>query len=218
MIQRPPNPDELPLGDRLVNVALEILMEEGIEALTLRSVARHAGVSHGAPARHFRSLADLLAEVAAAGFRTLSEAMAKAEVAVAPNSPPMARLAAAARAYVDCAVANPDLFALMFRVDALDVENESFSRDAPAAFETLLEHVRNAQAAGWHPERDTMKLAGSMWVTVHGLATLWAKGGYPRVIPGASLDDALDSILDLVDDPSCVVASPTVSRPPGESQ
>ena len=63
-----------------------------------------------------------------------------------------------------------------------------------------------------------MKLAGSMWVAVHGLATLWAKGGYPGVIPDVSLDDALDSILDLVDDRSCVVASPPLSRPQGESE
>ena len=41
-----------PLSERLVEVALGLLAEEGLEALSLRSIARRAGVSHGAPARH----------------------------------------------------------------------------------------------------------------------------------------------------------------------
>jgi AcrR family transcriptional regulator len=198
---------DLPLGDRLVHVALDILAEDGIEALTLRSVARRAGVSHGAPARHFRGLGDLLAEVAATGFRMLSEAIEKSDASITSSAAPMARLAAAGRAYVECALENPGLFALMFRRDALDSGNEALARDGSAAFERLLEHVRAAQTTGWHAGRDARLLAGSMWAAMHGLATLWAEGAYPGAVPGASLDDALNSIFDLVDDPEHVVAS-----------
>ena len=191
---------ELPLGDRLVQVALELLAEEGIESLTLRSLARRAGVSHGAPARHFRSLSDLRAEVAATGFRLLSEAIEKSDAALSPEAGPMPRLFAAGRAYVDCALANPGLFALMFRTGDLDPDNESLARGSGEAFERLLEHVRVAQAAGWKADRDPRLLAGAMWASVHGLATLWAEGAYQGAIPRASLDDALMTTLELADD------------------
>ena len=187
-----------PLGERLVQVALELLAEEGIEALTLRRVARRAGVSHGAPARHFRSVADLRAEVAAHGFRLLSEAVEQCDAQLPPETDAFARLAAAGRAYVDCAVEHPGLFALMFRTGDLDVSNESFARDAPAAFHRLLDRVRAAQAAGWQPQRDARLLAGSMWASVHGLATLWAQGAFQGPVPHASLDDALSTTLELV--------------------
>ena len=191
---------EPPLGERLVHVALELLAEKGIEALTLRSLARRAGRSHGAPARHFRSLSDLRAEVAATGFRLLSEAIEKSDAAVLPDSGAMLRLAAAGRAYVECALANPGLFALMFRTGDLDPDNESLMRDSGAAFERLLDVVCEAQASGWQVGRDSRLIAGSVWASVHGLATLWAEGAYQGAISHASLDDAMKTTLELTDD------------------
>ena len=188
------------LDERLVQSALELLAQEGIEGLTLRSVARRAGVSHGAPARHFRSLKDLLAEVAARGFALLSEAIGKSDALVPAEAGPMPRLAAAARAYLDCAIENAALFALMFRADALDPTNASFAREAPAAFDQLVRHVRAAQAQGWHADLDTRLLAGSLWASVHGLATLWSQGAFQGPVPHASKDDALAITLELVDD------------------
>jgi AcrR family transcriptional regulator len=200
MNENPIETHDVPLGDRLVRVALELLAKEGIESLTLRSLARRAGVSHGAPARHFRSLSDLRAEVAATGFRMLPEAIEKSNAATSPEVGPMPRLAAAGRAYVDCALANPGLFALMFRTGDLDPSNESLVRDADAAFERLLEHVRMAQVSGWREGRDSRQLAGSLWAAVHGQATLWAEGAYPGALPGVSLDNAMKSLFDLIAD------------------
>jgi AcrR family transcriptional regulator len=209
------DPAELPLGDRLVQVALELLAEEGVEALTLRSVARRAGVSHGAPARHFANLADLLAEVAAAGFRSLSEAIEKSGAALPPEADPRARLAAGGRAYLDCALANPGLFALMFRKTALNRENEALERDSSAAFERLLDLVRGAQAAGWHAGRDPRRVAGAMWASMHGLATLWVDGTYAHALPDASLEDALTTLFELAASPADTVPDP---RPQGDSR
>ena len=189
-----------PLSERLVEEALGLLAEEGLEALSLRSIARRAGVSHGAPARHFRSLADLLAEVAARGFALLAEAMARSDAELPADVDSTRRLAVASRAYLDCALANPALFALMFRPGILDVSNEAFVRDSQAAFEGLLHHVRAAQASGWHRQQDTRLLGGSLWASVHGLATLWATGAYQGPIPDASLEDALTTTLTLVHD------------------
>ena len=196
---RESNKDPETLRDRLVKAALEILSAEGIEGLTLRSVARRAGVSHGAPARHFRSLSDLRAEVAAVGYRSLSESIEKAcaqiQAAPSPDGPleggPFPRLAAAGRAYLDCALANPGLFALMFRPGDLDFENASLARDSQSAFNQLHEQVRIAQSAGWKSTHPSRLVAGALWASIHGLATLWVQGAYQGVNPNVSIDQAV---------------------------
>jgi AcrR family transcriptional regulator len=187
-----------PLDERLVQVALDLLETEGLGALTLRRIARRAGVSHGAPQRHFESLSELLSEVAARGFALLSEALEKSGASLPPDVGPLARLEAAGRAYVATAVANPALFALMFRPEALDLANAAFLRESAAAFEQLVRHVRAAQDGGWRAARDTRLLAGCVWSAVHGLASLWAGGAFSGPVPSASLDDALTTTLELV--------------------
>jgi AcrR family transcriptional regulator len=190
-------PEEAPaaaLSERLVQVTLDLLAADGLPALTLRRIAREAGVSHGAPLRHFRSFADLKSEVAAHGFRLLSEAIDKSVASLSPQADAAERLARAGRAYVDCAVGSPELFALMFRSGELDPENAAYARDSRAAFDQLLRHVREVQETGWLPDRDTGVLAGSIWAAVHGLATLWSEGAYGGAIPHASLEDAIDAL------------------------
>ena len=93
-----------PRGDR----------RDGLEGLTLRAIARQAGVSHGAPLRHFPSLASLLAALAADGFDRLvdaviDEALATADrqAAAAGPTPARQRLAVAGRAYVDARSPTP---------------------------------------------------------------------------------------------------------------
>jgi len=183
----PPSPRE-----RLVAVTLDLIANEGIESITLRRIARRAGVSHGAPLRHFASLADLLAEVAAHGFRLLSERIEKSVAELPPDLDPVARLAAAGRAYAYGAVEQPGLFALMFRPDRLDHANECLRADSKRAFEQLVDLVQRAQATGWSAHRDTRLLAGLAWSSMHGLAALWSTGAFQHAIPGASLDEVLE--------------------------
>jgi AcrR family transcriptional regulator len=187
-----------PLDERLVQQALRLVEREGPEGVSLREIARRTGVSHGAPLRHFDGLADLLSEVAARGFRMLSEAVEKSGASLAPGAGALERLAAAARAYVKTAVEHPGLFALMFRPGELDFENEALERESRGSFLRLVEIVRAAQDAGWQPERDTLLLAGAVWSSLHGLAALWSQAAFRGPIPGASLDDALDTLMELV--------------------
>jgi AcrR family transcriptional regulator len=186
------------LAERLVDEAWELVAEEGLEGLTLRRIARRAGVTHGAPLRHYASLAALLAEVAARGFRALHEQVEAAQAALPPGAGPAARLAASGRAYVRCAVTNPGVFELMFRPELLDPAHPELARASRAAFEQLVRAVRAAQDAGFEPERETRRLAGSVWAAVHGLAQLWVQGAYAAAVPGTRLEDALATTLDLV--------------------
>ena len=205
-------------ADRLVDVAVRLAAREGVEALTLRRIARRAGVSHGAPLRHFASLADLLSGVAARGFRLLRETIERSADGLPAGAGALPRLAAAGRAYVGCAIENPGLFALMFRPEALDAANARLRRDSQDAFEQLLRLVRAAQDAGWYEDRDTRLLAGAVWSAVHGLATLWAQGALASPLPRASLDDALATTLELLlghPAPALEGWRPAKSRPPG---
>jgi len=88
----------------------------------------------------------------------------------------------------------------MFRPELLDADNASYRRDGSAAFERVVVQVRASQDAGWHAQRDTRVLAGTVWASLHGLATLWAQGALSAVVPGASLENALHTALELVMD------------------
>lgn len=154
----------------LVRASLTLLAEEGIEGLTLRSVARRVGVSHAAPKNHFGDLSGLLEAVAAEGFVRLAEAM---EAAVAGAADPLSRLLEAGVAYVAFARRRPGHFRAMFhprlgpRLAGGELEQAS-----TRALGVLVEAMRAAQAAGVAREGDVLELSLAAWSMVHGLAAL----------------------------------------------
>src|SRR5450631_2002485 len=105
------------LRDALLEAAERVLERDGLSGLTLRAVAREAGVSHAAPTHHFGDLTGLVSELAAIGFRRFNAAMV---AAVAGEHVPMEKALARARAYVGYAQANPGMYGLMFRTERLD--------------------------------------------------------------------------------------------------
>ena len=129
----------LPTRDHLVATARQLLDAEGLEPLTLREIARRGGVSHGAPLRHFPSLAALMAAVAAAGFRDLITSVDAAVAEAAPDATALDRLAAAGRGYVRFASGSPGVFALMFHPDRVDV----------ATTPTIVKPARRRSASSW---------------------------------------------------------------------
>src|SRR6476620_11034493 len=100
------------LREALVAAGSALLEEKGLRGFTLRECARRAEVSHAAPAHHFASIDDLLAEIATRGFGELTAAMS-AEARRA-GSDPAARLVGQGVGYMAFAAANPMLFRLMF--------------------------------------------------------------------------------------------------------
>ncbi len=197
LLESPTPPRSDGLRARLISVALKILKDQGIEALTLRAVARGACVSHGAPARHFRNLDDLKAEVAAEGLRIVSGDVSDAMAQVPPGSPPKTLLMAASRAYVNCALENPGLFSLIIRTGTLPASNDALRVESQSTYERFHRMVLKLQERGWKKGMDPKLLAGSLWSSVHGLSTLWMHGTYQQAHPDATLDDAIENILDL---------------------
>lgn len=183
--------------ERLIEAAREVVARDGLEGLTLRAIARHAGLSHGAPLRHFPSLAALLAAVAAGGFARLvamiDEALAAAEGASRRQRgrklTATERIAVAGQAYIDFALAEPGVFAVTFRPERVDVTDPDYQTQGLRSFTQLVELVRDAQAEGWHPDKPADVLAAVLWSHVHGLAELRLHGALGGILDEVSLDD-----------------------------
>ena len=190
----PPRPStadgaEASTRERLLVAAREVVAKDGLEGLTLRAIARHAGVSHGAPLRHFPTLASLLAAVAAGGFDRLVEeidtrlAAADAEAAAEGRTLSAAvRLAMAGDAYVDVALADPGVFSITFRPERCDVGDPAYLESGARAFGQLVDLAAAAQAEGWHPDVATPHLAAGLWASVHGTAELAIHGALGGIL------------------------------------
>jgi AcrR family transcriptional regulator len=195
--------DDRGLRERLLDVTADLLATDGIEVLSLREVSRRAGVSHGAPLRHFRSLAALCSSVAAEGFRRLFATVDAAVTAAGPRASAQQRLVGAAHGYAAFALANPGHFTLMFRPDLLDPDSTELIQAAPAAFAQLVDLVRAGQIEGWQTDVDAVQLAGAIWGAVHGVTSLWLQGAMKGATGARAIDDVLDPLLKLL------VGSPT---------
>lgn len=151
----------------LVRAAIELLDTDGAEAdVSLRAVARKAGVSTGAPYRHFEDRSALLSSVAAVGYRELAALLQSAHPA--PES--IADLADIAVAYVRFAITRPGLFRVMFAgvCDTANLERV----DAVEAINNYLRDVIKRATATKAPE----VVAIGAWALVHGLAFLFLDG------------------------------------------
>jgi AcrR family transcriptional regulator len=179
---------------RLVAAARAMLDEQGLEGLTLRAIARRAGVSHGAPLRHFPTLAVLLSTVAARGFRELVAAVHAETGALTDDATALDRLAGAGRGYVEFAIGSPGVFTVMFRPERLDVTDPTFVAASVDSFRQLQDIVEAAQREGFHADVDSTRLASVMWTSMHGLADLWLRGGG---LPGADETFGLDEFIAL---------------------
>ena len=173
------------LREALVVAGTAILEKQGLDGLSLRAIARAAGVSHAAPHHHFEALADLLAEIAARGFaRFVGQLARKSEGSATPE----ARLEAMGRAYVGFAVANPAVYGLMFRQSSRHLASPHLTAAASAAWRQLEEAV--AALPGVAGQQDVQARAAFVWSSVHGLATLLIDKRFPPTVDAERLIDA----------------------------
>lgn len=175
--------------------ARDYLETEGVQGIGLREIARRAGLSHGAPLRHFPTLGSLLAAVAVEGFRDL---ITSVEHAIDPVTDPRARVRAAAHGYVTFAKTHPGVFALMFRSDLCDTDDPEYALIGGIAFGQLVALVADAQRAGYQPEVPAPELAGVLWAAMHGLASLHLHGALVPTTGQADLDLLIDHTTRLL--------------------
>ena len=173
------------LRQALLDAAVAALDEVGADQLSLREVARRAGVSHAAPAHHFTDKAGLLTAIAAEGFEILVTYLASAQPGGAGQ--PADQLPALGRAYAQFAEENPGRFEVMFRPGLLHADDPAFQRAGDAAFQALRHHIAACQSRGWRGREPTDALAAAAWALAHGIAVLRTQGSLARHYPDPSL-------------------------------
>ncbi|MFG3223778.1 TetR/AcrR family transcriptional regulator [Kitasatospora sp. NPDC048194] len=184
---------ERDLRARLVAAGVELVTREGVNALGLREIARQAGVSHGAPRRHFPTHRELLAAIARQGFGRLTDALAGADaLAASTGADARTRLEALARAYLGYAAANPGMFELMFRHDLLEGSGADLRRTTLPLFRTFADLITEI-----HPQCDDPTAAtAALWANLHGLAQLRAWGSLRLVTGTEDITPLLRAALD----------------------
>ncbi|WP_433628691.1 TetR/AcrR family transcriptional regulator [Nocardia sp. CA-120079] len=165
-----------PLRERLVGAGVDMLEEVGAAQLGLRAITRAAGVSHGAPRRHFPTHRALLAAIAARGFADLIERFAKA---AAGATTPREQLQVMAAEYVEFAGERPEMFTLMFRHDLLEGSGENLRAITLPLFERFAALV----AAAAPTADDQRAVAIALWTNLHGIAALQANRSLRLVVP-----------------------------------
>ncbi|MEU6124469.1 TetR/AcrR family transcriptional regulator [Streptomyces sp. NPDC047123] len=210
------------LRARLVDVGVELVAAEGVQALTLREIARRAGVSHGAPRRHFPTHGELLSAIARRGFAELAAAAGEAVGGAigegtdgrngaadadrdgrdgAPDADrdgrgrgphARARLKALSRAYLDFAATHRGMFELMFRHDLLESNRLGLRDTSLPLFDVLVGLVAEARPASGPAPRI---VAGALWANLHGIAQLWGWGSLRLATGAEDVEALLDAAL-----------------------
>ena len=155
-----------------------MIEEVGPAHVSLRELARRAGVSHTAPAHHFGDKTGLLTAIAVEGYLLLADRLTDAmertgsflEVGVA---------------YVEFAVGHRAHFEVMFRPELYDANHDDVRAARQKSGAALYGGVRTVAGAATRHDDRTGGLAA--WSIVHGFASLWITGALP---PGLSADPA----------------------------
>lgn len=188
------------LRQALLDSALTLLAEKGVEGFSLRETARRTGVSPAAPKHHFLDARALLTALATIAFVRLADAL---EAAGDPAGGGVAaRIRAQGLAYVGFALGNRALFDLMWRTALLDMTDAALLAAKHRAFGVLDHAVRGADAP--HVALHAAEMARTMayWSAVHGLASLALDGVFGDGVEAERAVRAIvPEVLSLLRDP-----------------
>lgn len=175
----------------LLDEAVGVLRESGVDGLSLRDLARRAGVSHGAPRSHFVDRQALLDALATSGFDRLTAAVRRALAGTADDL--AARFRAVAHAYVDFAIDDAALMELMFQAKGSGAHGVA-SESAATLFTVLDGAVGSRPEDGGDEEaRTAFKMLFA--ATMQGIAALVASRRIARAHGDGLVDAAADMML-----------------------
>lgn len=174
----------------LLDHAERVVAESGVDALSLRELARVAGVSHAAPGAHFTSRQDLLNAVAARGFARLEQALRLAKTA-SPDF--LDRVHAVSLAYADFALRNGQLLSLMYSTkgQTTGVDLKLAESQAYAVFSDLLSEGQRERRLLPGPEDE---IGLPFFAAIHGAASLMAAGA----VPADTLETTIRNVVERV--------------------
>ena len=185
------------LGEQVLEASLELIREAGLAGLSMREVARRAGVSHQAPYHHFADKESIVAALVERGFIALAERL---EAAAAGKGSPRQRLARTGRQYVEFALENPVQFRLMFRPELVDPSRFPAVQSAGARAYTVLTRLVDEQPGDARLSVEKREaLVSLLWSVVHGLATLLLDGALGQQFSDAKQrDQHVERVLKLL--------------------
>lgn len=186
------------LRQALLDSALSVLTEKGVEAFSLRETARRAGVSPAAPRHHFTDTRGLLTALASIAFARLADALESADRAAGEVR--RDRLMAQASAYIDFATGQSALFDLMWRAPLLDLTDEGLLKEKARAFDCPDRLMRGANAPRIPHDDPAMAPTIASWSLVHGYVRLMFDGGLGHRMdaPATLTETLLPAMLDLL--------------------
>ncbi|MEU7416782.1 TetR/AcrR family transcriptional regulator [Streptomyces antibioticus] len=185
-----PGPD---LRTRLVDVGVDLVALEGAGALTLREIARRAGVSHGAPRRYFPTHLELLSAIARRGFTELAVRVTTALGDGTAGS--RTQLSELGRTYLEFALDNAGMYELMFRHDLLESGHLRLRDTSLPLFGVLVELVGRVRGPESSPS-EARAVAAALWANLHGIAQLWGWGSLQLATGAADFTPLLRTALD----------------------
>jgi AcrR family transcriptional regulator len=183
MLDRPYHHGNLP--NALLQAAERTVRERGVQALSLRELAREAGVSHAAPRRHFPDRQALLDALAETGFERLGAELRLAADGAASDF--VARMRAIGAAYIRFATRDAALLALMFASKHREPSG-SLGAAADRAFAVMLELIGQGQAEQALDEGEPERVGMVLFATIQGIAAM--------VTSGMVADEQVDELLD----------------------
>jgi AcrR family transcriptional regulator len=178
----------------LLNAARELAAENTIDSITLREVARRAGVSHAAPYHHFADKRALLRALAIDAFTEL-----RTQMQLKWHSDPMQNLKTIGLVYVQFALSHPTEFRFMFRRTLCEPKGtpDELTDIANETFEMLIQTIRTMQKLGIAVSGDSQEKALIVWSTIHGLSNLLIDAPIaPQPIPDGYLEHLIDVVQE----------------------
>lgn len=179
------------LAQSLIVAAAALLAENGPGQISLREIARNAGVSHGAPAHHFGDKPGLLTAVAIRGHEILADALTASQQA---EQPVYDRLVAAGIAYVQFALKETGYFSVMFQSDLINDHAEDFIAARLASRRVLINCLEELAGEGVS-QKNIFGMQTALWSQVHGFSVLWLSGNFGDPKDHSQLEPLLAEML-----------------------
>lgn len=168
------------LRSALLEHAAAEIEDTGVEKLSLRQVAKRAGVSHAAFAHHFGSAQGLLTALAAEGFTMFGKALSDARNQDHTQGADL--LETSGLAYIQFALDHPQLFSLMFSSKLPDFSDPTLDEASMKVFQAFIADVHGSNVLEVDEPGGVDTVAMANWAKVHGLATLLLTGRMRSVL------------------------------------
>lgn len=163
----------------LILHALKLVAEIGFDAVSLREVARAAGLSHMAPYKHFRDKEALFAAVVVEGFNSLSARFLKVEHTCLNAEERFLRMG---ETYIQFAIENPEQFKLMFSGYLRKSSEHPLAKEASdACFAYLIRLIEYCQYHSYLKRGPVTEISAFIWSQIHGFSSLWIEGCFEKV-------------------------------------